>query len=123
MAVSMLSHQRGMSFGGFIFAAFLFVLLSITGIKLIPAYIQDAKIKNVFTSIARDPDMQKASPYQIKESFEKHSSVEDITAISASDIEISTEDGVPYLSASYAVKVPVVANISFYLEFNPSSAK
>jgi len=122
MNVAMPSHQRGLTFGGFVFGAFVFVLLSITGLKLIPAYIQDATIKKVFAAIAHDPDMQRASTTEIQTAFERRTSIDNVTAIKASDIVISSANGAPYLSASYAVKIPLVANISFYLEFNPSSA-
>lgn len=53
--------QRGVTFGGFVFGAFLLVVGGIFALKLIPAYMDDAKIKNVFTAISNDPEMQKAS--------------------------------------------------------------
>lgn len=115
-------QQRGFTFGGFVIGAFLLVIFSITGLKLVPAYIEDVKIKNTFMTIAHDPDMQKASPHDILASFERRASIDNITAIKSSDIDISSEGGRLELSASYFVRVPLVANISFYLEFNPSSA-
>ncbi|MGA7595341.1 MAG: DUF4845 domain-containing protein [Gallionella sp.] len=114
--------QRGMSFGGFIFGAFLLVVCAIFGFRLIPAYIQAATIKNTFVEIAHDPNLQNASPHDIKESFDRHSSVDDITAINSGDIVISSDGATPVLSASYTVKIPVAGNISLLLEFNPSSA-
>lgn len=122
MNTAMPVQQRGMSFGGFVFGAFLLVLFGITGIKLIPAYMQAAQIKNIFVTIAHDPDMQKATPHDIQASFDKGASINNITAIKASDIDISSDGGMPVLSASYAVKVPLIGNVSLYMEFNPSSA-
>jgi hypothetical protein len=122
MNTAMPVQQRGMSFGGFIFGAFLLVLFGITGLKLIPAYMQAAQIKNIFVTIAHDPDMQKATPHDIQASFDKGASINNITAIKASDIDISSDGGMPVLSASYAVKVPLIGNVSLYMEFNPSSA-
>ncbi len=122
MNTAMPVQQRGITFGGFIFGAFLLVLLAIFGFKLIPAYIQAATIKNTFVEIAHDPDMQKATPHDIQQSFVKHASVDNISAIKADDIDISSENGVPVLSASYSVKIPVAGNISLLIEFNPSSA-
>lgn len=122
MKTAMLSQQRGLGFGGFILGAFLLVLFSITGFKLIPAYIQDAQINSVFKDIAHDPDMQKATPHDIKASFDRRASIDAITAIKADDIDISDDSGRPVLSASYSVKIPLAGNISLYIEFNPSSA-
>jgi hypothetical protein len=122
MKTAMPSQQRGLSFGGFIFGAFLLVLFGITGLKLIPAYMQDAQIKNIFVTIAHDPDMQKATPHDIQASFDRRASIDNITAIRSSDIDISSDGGVPVLSASYSVKIPLAGNVSLYLEFNPNSA-
>lgn len=121
MNTAMPVQQRGLSFGGFIIGAFLLVLASITGLKLIPAYMQNAQINNVFTTISHDPDMQKASPREIRNSFDRRASIDDITAIKADEIEIASDGGRLMLSASYSVKVPLLANVSLLLEFNPSS--
>ena len=47
MKTAMPVQQRGITFGGFIFGAFVLVVVSIFGLKLIPAYMQDAQIKRV----------------------------------------------------------------------------
>ena len=122
MNTAMPVQQRGMSFGGFIFGAFMLVLLGITGLKIVPAYIQDAQINSVFESISHDPDMQKATPHDILASFDRRATIDNITAIKAADIEISDDGGRPVLSASYSVKAPLFANVSLYIEFHPSSA-
>ncbi|PIV14567.1 MAG: DUF4845 domain-containing protein [Gallionellales bacterium CG03_land_8_20_14_0_80_55_15] len=115
-------RQRGLSFSGFIFGAFVLVLLSITGLKMIPVYMQNATINKLFLAIAQDPDMQKASPREIRNSFDKRASIDDVTVITSQDIDVESDAGTPVLSANYSVKVPLVANISLYLEFNPRSA-
>lgn len=122
MNKAMPAAQRGLSFFGFLLGAVILVLVSITGLKLIPAYMQDAEIKNLFVAIANDPEMQSASPRDIKLSFNKRASIDNINAIKADDVEIAREDGRLVLSASYSVKIPLVANVSLFLDFNPSSA-
>lgn len=123
MNTAMPATQRGLSFFGFIMGAFVLVIASITGLKLIPAYMQNAQIKNVFVVIANDPEMQKAAPRAIRDSFSRRASIEDIKAIKAEDIEIASNEGKPVLSASYSVKIPLAGNVSLYLDFNPSSDK
>ena len=115
-------QQRGLTLSGFVVGAVLFVIVAITLLKLIPAYIEDAQINSIFKEIAHDPDMQKATPHDIQSSFDKRATIDDITAIKATDIDISSNGDTPVLSASYVVKVPLVGNISLYIEFNPSSA-
>lgn len=122
MRVNMQSKQRGFELGQFLVFAVVLVFVAITGMRLIPAYMEDNSIKSLFTIIAHDPEMQTASPYEIQKAFERRSSIDNIEAIKPTDIEISSSgSGNLYLSASYAVKIPVVANVSIYLEFNPTS--
>ena len=123
MNKAMPAKQRGLSFSGFIFGAVILVLAITTGMKLIPAYMQDAKIGNLFTVIANDPEMQKASLRDIRMSFSKRASIDSVTAINAEDIEITSNGGRLVLSASYAVKIPLAGNVSLYLDFSPTSAK
>lgn len=104
------------------FGAFILVMVSMVGLKLIPAYMQNGEIKKLFVAIASDPDMQKAPARDIRNSFAKRGSIDNITAIKPDDIEIDNSSGQLVLSASYAVKVPLAGNVSLYLDFNPSSA-
>jgi len=122
MNTAMPAAQRGLSFSGFIFGAFVLVIVSITGLKLIPAYMQNAEVQKLFVEIANDPNMQKASQRTIRDSYGKRSSIDNLTAVKSEDFDISNEGGKLVLSASYAVKLPLVANVSLYLDFNPTSA-
>ncbi|MDD2916162.1 MAG: DUF4845 domain-containing protein [Gallionella sp.] len=123
MNTVMPAAQRGLSISGFLFGAVILVLVSMVGLKLIPAYMQDGEIKKLFIAISSDPEMQKAKPGEIRMSFIKRASVDNITAIKAEDIEITNDNGQLVLSASYALKVPLAGNVSLYMDFNPSSAK
>lgn len=123
MNTAMPARQQGLSFSGFLFGAVILITVSIVGLKLIPAYMENATIKNLFVTIANDPEMQGGTAGVIRMSFEKRTAIEDVHAITAEDIEINKVDGRLVLSASYAVKVPLVANVSLYLEFNPSSGQ
>ncbi|MDD2720022.1 MAG: DUF4845 domain-containing protein [Gallionella sp.] len=122
MKIALPVSQRGLSFWGFLLGAFILVLISITALKAIPAYVQNAEIKQILVEIAKDTDMREASLHDLRESFNKRAGINNITVIQGSDIDISRNDGVLVLSADYAVKVPIIANVSLYLEFSPSSA-
>jgi uncharacterized protein (UPF0248 family) len=123
MDTALPAKQHGVTFGGFVFGAFLLVLGGIFALKLIPAYMEDAQIKNIFNAISHDPDMQNASLRDIRVSFEKRASIEGVKSIKPEDIEISSDNGKLFLSTSYSVKVPLVGNASLVLEFKPTSAE
>ena len=117
------NKQRGITFSGFIMAAFVLIIVAILGMKLVPAYIHSAQISSIFQAVASDPAMQSASIKEIKESYQKRAYINAINELSPDDIEITKEGATLSLSANYAVKIPLVANVTLLLEFNPRSDK
>ena len=117
------NRQGGVSLTGLLMGAAVLGFAAITGMKLIPAYMQDAEIKNLFDAVAHDPELQKSQAREIRIAYGKRAGVANITAIKPEDIEIGKDGDRLSLSASYAVKVPVAGNASLLLEFNPSSSK
>ncbi|MDD5058584.1 MAG: DUF4845 domain-containing protein [Sideroxydans sp.] len=116
------NNQRGFSFLGFFFVVAVVISAVIVGLKLIPAYIQNVEINQIFNQIVSDPAMTSASSNEIRQSFSKRAYLERITVISAEDIEIEKGEVPLRLSASYSVKIPLIANITLLLDFNPSSS-
>ncbi|MDP1679886.1 MAG: DUF4845 domain-containing protein, partial [Candidatus Nitrotoga sp.] len=99
------------------------ILAAIGGMKVIPAYVQDAEIKSILSTIANDPEMQGTQSKDIRESFSKRVMMNNINVVTANDIEIIKDARGLSLSISYQVKIPLAGNASLLLEFNPSSVK
>ena len=124
MNKAMPAKQRGLGFFGFILGAFVLVLASIGGLKLIPAYMENGKVQKAFDAITHDPAMQTATVAEIKDSFYKRAiTMDSVTGVSTDDIVISREGGSLALSASYSKKIPLAGNVSLLIEFNPSAPK
>lgn len=120
--MSMPKQQAGVSFSGFIVITFLLIVVVLFGFKLVPAYIENAKIQHVFEEISHDPEMQGVGARELLESYSKRAAVESIDKIQAKDIELDKgSDGHPILSANYSVTVKVGGNVSLLIEFHPSS--
>jgi hypothetical protein len=115
------NRQRGIGFVGFIMIAAGIIFVAVLGMKVIPPYIHSAQISKIFSDIANDPAMRSASVKEVRESFNKRANINYITDITADDIEIEKNEGDLSLSTNYSVKIPLVANITLLLEFNPSS--
>jgi Domain of unknown function (DUF4845) len=116
-------RQRGVTLSGFIVWAVIFFIFALMGFKVGPAYFEAMSIQKQFTDIAGDPSSIGASRRDIEVKFSNRSSIEDIKSIQASDLEISKDGDRIVISASYSVKVPLFANASACLDFNPTSAK
>jgi hypothetical protein len=113
-------QQRGTALTSFLIGGLVVILLVITGLRMIPAYIQNAKINNVLNAMKHDPDLTQANLGQYQASFAKRASIDNITAITSGQIEI-TDGGM--LTAHYSETIPLMGNVSLLLEFNPRSGQ
>jgi hypothetical protein len=113
--------QRGISIEGVVAAAFLLAIFSILGMKLMPHYMENKIIQNIFIALANDPEMKQSTIIEIQGAYNKRAGIDNINVINYTDIHIDNTNGSLYLSAEYEVTIPMVSNISLLLEFNPSS--
>lgn len=113
--------QKGISLSGLLVWAVILILVSISGLRVAPAYIEFSSIQRNLAAIVRNIDTQSTSPSQIKILFDKRAQIDNIKSVNGQDIKINKENGRIVLSASYAVKIPLVSNISLYIDFQASS--
>lgn len=113
--------QRGISLSGLLVWAVIIILVSISGLKVAPAYIEFSSIKRNLATIVKDIDTQTTSPSQIKILFDKRAQIDNIKSINGQDIKINKENGRIVLSANYVVQTPLVSNISLQIDFQASS--
>ncbi len=118
---AMASRQRGVSLSGLLIWVMLLIFAGIGAMKLIPAYIQNAEIKGILHTIAHDLEMQSAPVSTIRESFSKRAMMNNISVVTAENIDIVKNSGGLSLSVSYSMKIPLAGNASLLIEFNPSS--
>lgn len=123
MIKTIANRQRGVSLSGLLVWSVILIIAAIGGMKVIPAYVQDAEIKSILSTIVNDSEMQGAQSKDIRESFSKRAMMNNINVVTANDIEIVKDARGLSLSISYQVKIPLVGNASLLLEFNPSSFK
>ncbi|MCW5600637.1 DUF4845 domain-containing protein [Nitrosomonas sp.] len=115
------NKQRGVGLSGMLIWSALVVVIVILGMKLIPSFVEYSSIKRALVAIANEANAQNARPAEIRESFNKRATIDNIKAINGRDIEIRKEGSKIVLSVSYAVKTPLFANVSLYIDFNATS--
>ncbi|MGH8752144.1 MAG: DUF4845 domain-containing protein [Burkholderiales bacterium] len=118
-----MKRQQGMSMWGFLGTAIVGVFVLLVGLRLTPAYLEFFSVQRVLGAINRDLDLQTATPQEIRSAFDRRTSVENITVIGPSDLEISKDGNESVVRASYSQKIPLAANISVCLDFDASTAK
>jgi Zn-dependent membrane protease YugP len=115
------SKQRGVSLSGLIIVLVILISVALLGFKLVPPYLEYNNIKRDLKAIASAPENANAPRGQIEAAWSRYSLIDNIQNFTGQDIVMSKEGGVLVLSGSYSVKVPLVANVSVVLDFNPTT--
>jgi Tfp pilus assembly protein PilE len=117
-----MQKQRGISLVGLIVTLGVLGFLAVMAAKLMPAYIDYFAVKKIFKSMEQAGDLTKPVR-EIRKSFDTRNTIEDVKSVKGDDLEVTKEGGETILTASWSVKVPLVANVSACLDFNVTTAK
>ena len=96
------SAQRGMTLTGLIFAGLLIVLVAVVGMKVAPHVIDYGKIMAGIKAIAGD-------------------AVDNISSITAKDIDVTKEGNELVLSFAYSRQIPLFGPVSLLIDFEGTS--
>jgi hypothetical protein len=117
----MIKKQRGATFIGMLFIAAAVIFVAIVAVKLIPPYIEYFTIKKILVTMRNAGDLKNSTPKEIRASFERRATVDNITAIKPEELEISKEGEEAVVTATYSQKVPIMGNVSACLDFSAST--
>ncbi len=116
-------RQTGLSLSGFLLWAVVLVFAALLGFKIAPAYFEYLTIQKQFKAIASEPSMSSAQRPAIERAFSNRSTIDNIKSVTPQDLEIVKEGNQVVIRAAYSVRIPLFANISACIDFNPSSEK
>jgi hypothetical protein len=114
--------QRGVTFFGMTIVAMVVVFGALLVMKILPPYMDYWTVKKVLSVMANDPELKHMSEREVRNSFDKRASIDNITSVKGSDLEISKEEGEVIIEANYPVKVHLVGNMSACMDFAASTA-
>lgn len=116
-----MKFQRGVSLNGLLIGGVIFALVSLLAMKVLPEWIEYAKIVKVVKATAADPALKEASVAQVREAYSKRADIDVIKSISAQDLDISKEGDELVIAFSYSKKVKLFGNTSLVFDFEGSS--
>ena len=117
----MQNQQRGLTMIGFLFVAFVLVMVAMLGMKLVPAYIEFFSVKKILATMGQDSDLKSKSNAEIRSDFIKRANVGYVTVVKPEDLSIDRSGGTLIVSAEYEFRSKLVGNISLVVEFSASS--
>jgi hypothetical protein len=119
----MRSKQTGITMIGILFIGMLVVFAALVAMRMVPAYIEYGTIVKVLRAMSNDPDLKTMSIKEIRNSYARRASIDNITAVNSEDLEISKDGGEVVVEATWSAKKPIVGNVSVVMDFTASTAK
>lgn len=116
-----MKQQRGLSLIGLIIISAVLVFVAIIGFKLLPAYIEYFTIKRVVQDLANGYEVRGGAPRDVMYAFDRRATIDDITSIRGSDLEVTKQGDGFEVVATYAKRVPLFGNVSVCIDFEASA--
>ena len=113
-------NQRGIGFWGLVLAAGVAVFFILMFFKLLPPYIEDAKIKTALENISRQPNAINMEKGEIKAAIQRRFDIEDIDVDLNKFLFVEKKPGATIIRITYERRVPIAYNVIALLEFNQS---
>jgi hypothetical protein len=114
-----MKKQRGMGFLGIFMICVLIVIVSIAGMKIVPAYLEYFSIKDAINKVKAQ---QPATLKDVQLAFDRFSNINNIKDITYSDLEITRDNGELELSFAYPKKIHMFDNVYVCIDFAASTA-
>jgi sensor histidine kinase regulating citrate/malate metabolism len=120
--MQMRTRQRGLSMLGFLFVAAVVVTCVMVGFRVMPAYIEYYSIQKALEQALMDAkDLNSAA--EVRNAFQKRADAGYIESVSGRDIDVVKSKTEVIASASWTRKLPLVANVSLWLEFEATATR
>jgi len=117
----MRNKQGGVSFLVIFLIGVVVALAAVGALKIGPAYAEFSTVKKTIIAIAAS-EGRTGSVAEIRKAFDRRANVDNITAVTAGELEISKDGGEVVISFAYAKKIPLFANVSVCIDFAASTA-
>jgi sensor histidine kinase regulating citrate/malate metabolism len=116
------TRQHGLSMLGFLFVAVVVVTCVMIGFRVLPAYIEYYSVhKALEQALADAKDLNSSA--EIRSAFQKRADAGYIDSVQGRDVEITKLKNEVTASASWTRKLPLVANVSLFLEFEATATR
>ena len=116
--------QRGVSFWGFSMVAFLIGFFTLLTLKLVPPYMENAKVKTALENTVKQPNAANMTKVEFVDALQRRFDVDDVTRANLkTDLTISksTDSRTTKLRIAYEVRIPLAYNINALLTFDESA--
>ncbi len=113
-------RQRGLSLFGVIVVGGVAAFVLLVAFRTVPAVTEYFAVQRIVRTLAEEADNGTPAA-ELRRNFDRRGQIDDVSAVSGTDLVISKPAGRTVIEVDYARRVPVVANVSLLIDFHVSS--
>jgi len=115
-------HQRGIGLSGLLLWSFVLVIGGIFGMKVVPAGIEYYTILKNVKAMTADGQLNNATVIDIRKAFDRRASIDNISAIDSSDLDITKDGNNVVIAFAYSKKIALGGPVSLVIDFQGSTS-
>jgi len=116
------NRQNGMTFWGLLVIATLFIFFVVLFFKLLPPYMEYAKVKNALDGIASQPGTSEMGKAQIMGAFDRRFNIDSVDNIDLNKaLIVEKKPGGMTIRITYERRVPLAYNVTALIEFDDTA--
>ena len=113
--------QKGISFWGLIVVAGVTIFFILMFFKLLPPYIEHAKVKTALENMTQQPNAINMEKSEIKAALQRRLDIDDVNDVDLSkSLFVEKKPGATIIRITYERRVPLVYNVTALIDFNHS---
>lgn len=114
-----IQKQQGMTFWGLLLVAAIFIFFVVLFFKLLPPYIEHAKVKTSLENIAHQPNAFNMEKNEIKAALDRRFSIEDVNDVDlGKSLFVEKKPGSMSIRIAYERRVPLAYNVTALIDFD-----
>jgi Domain of unknown function (DUF4845) len=119
----MRNKQTGMTMVGILFVGMLVVFAALVAMRMAPVYMEYGSVVKVLKTMSNDPDLKTMSIREVRDSFDRRATIDNITSVKGEDLDVSKDGGEVVVEATWSAKKPIIGNVSVVMDFTASTEK
>lgn len=112
--------QKGLTTIGWIAVIAIFGSIVLTGLKILPMYMDFFQVKSVLDSIVTDETVDATSKKELWTTISKRLLINQVRSVKREDVSFERQEGVTTITVNYKVEKPYIAQLYLGARFNYS---
>ena len=111
------NRQRGVSIMGLLTGLVVFIVVALFAMKLLPSFMEFRTAKAAIEIIGK----QAQNAADVRRAWEARSAIDNITSVTAKDLEIGKDGNQMVIAFAYRKEVPLFGPVGLYIDYAANS--